>query len=220
MLNATSPELNKDAEGHTATIRKFRGFMKKRLILNSILIGTLAFSVQASPIGFTQIGDMQSGRPTSSTSAAQANPSTQDKGGNTLTVESLDHPEFVRLADGRLAPYGPGVICSDECVESEALATASGFPRKWLIALPIAGAAIVGVILATGDSPRPPRTAVGGVNQPPTVPVTPTPTPTPPSGGGDQPEPVPEPGTLALIGAGLAVMSRRRVWGLMNRREK
>lgn len=196
--------------------------MKSRLIVTIFLIGTLAFSTQASPIGFAHIGDAQSGRQSGATSPTAS--SAQGTVTSNQVVESLEHPEFVRLADGRLAPYGPGVICSDACVEEDVLATPSGFPRKWLIAIPLAGAAIVGVILATTDTSRPPRTAVGGTTQPPTSSPSPTPTPnptpTPPSGGGDQPEPVPEPGTLALMGAGLAFFSRRRVMELIKRQKK
>lgn len=186
--------------------------MKIRRIATIILSGALAVSAQATPINFSHIGDPQSGRQPNASSSASANSS--DTVNASLTVPSLEHPEFVRLADGRLIPYGPGVICSEACVESDALANPSGFPRKWLIALPLAGAAIVGVILATSRPSRPPRTAVDSVIQPPT---TPTPTPTP---GGDQPQPVPEPATLALMGAGLAVFSRRRILEFIQRQKK
>lgn len=195
--------------------------MKIRALATLILCGALAFTVQASPILYSQIGDTQSGRQTNASS--QTPTSSQENVSSNLIVESLDRPEFVRLADGRLIPYGPGVICSDECVEGAAFSP-SGFPRKWLIALPIAGAAIVGVILAT-DSPRTPRTAVDGVSQPPTTNPTPNPSPTPNpvcTGGNcnDQPEPVPEPGTIALMGAGLAVLSQRRIRELIKRKQK
>ena len=190
--------------------------MKSRLFVTSILIGTLAFSAQATPIDFSQVGDAQSGRQTSGNTASQPSTNVQGNMNSSLTVESQEHPEFVRLADGRMIPYGQGVICSEACVESDPLAATSGFPRKWLIALPLAGAAIVGVILATSDSSRTPRTTTDNFTQPPTS--TPTPTPTP--GGGDQPQPVPEPGTIALLGAGLAIFSRRRVLALIQRQKK
>ena len=196
-----------------------RGFMKIRLIATIILSGALAFSTQATPINFSHIGDPQSGRQTKGNASSQATTNSSDAVNASLTVESLEQPEFVRLSDGRLIPYGPGVICSEACVESEAIANPSGFPRKWLIALPLAGAALVGVILATSDSSRTPRTAVDNNTKPPTDTVTPTPTPTPP-GGGDQPQPVPEPATLALMGAGLAIFSRRRVLEFIQRQKK
>lgn len=194
--------------------------MKIRLIATIILCGVLAVSAQASPINFSHIGDAQSGRQTNGSATSQSSTNSSDNVNASLTVESLDHPEFVRLADGRMIPYGSGMICSDACVESAAFANPSGFPRKWLIALPLAGAAIVGVILASSDSSRTPRTAVDDNSKPPTDPETPTPTPTPTPGGGVQPQPVPEPATLALMGAGLAVFSRRRVLEFIQRKKK
>lgn len=200
--------------------------MKSRLLITSILSVTLAFSAQASPISFAQIGDTQSGRtPNGGSSAPPAPTTTPEQATSSLTVESLDHPEFVRLADGRLVPYGPGVNCSDACVESAVIP--NGFPRKWLIALPIAGAAIVGVLLAT-DSTRNPRRVVDDTTQPPTENPTPTPNPSPTPTPGCQgsncnnppPEPVPEPGTIALLGAGLALLGRRRVREVLMRKQK
>ena len=193
--------------------------MKIRLIATIMLSGALAFSAQATPINFSHIGDPQSGRQPNRNAASSAPTNQSDTVNTSLAVESLDHPEFVRLTDGRMIPYGPGVICSDACVES--LAEPQGFPRKWLIALPLVGAAIVGVILATNSS-RIPRTAVDSVIQPPTTTPTPTPVPvcvgdncsTPPT------EPVPEPATLALMGAGLAVFSQRRVLDFIKRQKK
>ena len=194
--------------------------MKIRLIATIILCGVLAVSAQASPINFSHIGDAQSGRQTNGSATSQASTNSSDAVNASLTVESLDHPEFVRLADGRMIPYGSGVICSDACVESEAFANPSGFPRKWLIALPLAGAAIVGVILASSDSSRTPRTAVDNNTKDP----DPTPTPTPVCQGDNcakpPTEPVPEPATLALMGAGLAVFSRRRVLEFIQRKKK
>ncbi len=195
--------------------------MKSRLLITSILSVTLAFSAQASPISFAQIGDTQSGRTPNGGSTTPAPTTTPEQATSSLTVESLDHPEFVRLADGRLVPYGPGVNCSDACVESEVIP--NGFPRKWLIALPIAGAAIVGVLLATDSTPR---RFVDNTTQPPTENPTPTPNPSPTPGcqgsncNNPPPEPVPEPGTIALLGAGLALLGRRRVREVLRRKQK
>src|SRR5262245_15700553 len=33
--------------------------------------------------------------------------------------ESPNHPEFVRLPDGRIVKYGPGVICDENCRSEE-----------------------------------------------------------------------------------------------------
>ncbi len=193
--------------------------MKIRLLTKIILCGALAVSAHATPINFSHIGDPQSGRQTKGGASSQTSTNSSDAVNANLAVESLEQPEFVRLADGRMIPYGPGVVCSESCVESAV--EPQGFPRKWLIALPIAGAIIAGVILAS-DAPRIPRTAVDSVTQPP--PTTPTPTPSPVCTGGnctDTPmEPVPEPATLALMGAGLAVLSRRRVMEFVKRQKK
>jgi hypothetical protein len=196
--------------------------MKIRPVLAGILCGALAFSAQATPINYAQIGGTSGGQPPGTNAKSQIASQTSDTTSETvttsLTVESLDHPEFVRLADGRLIPYGPGVICSDVCVENDVVETPPGMAKRWLIAIPIAGAAIAGILLASGDSSRPRPTAVIGTSQKPLPPTTPTPTPTVPPG--DQPQPVPEPSTIALLGAGLALLSRKRVREVFQRQQK
>lgn len=225
--------LSKIAPQAARQIEEFGVSMKSRFLITSILSATLTFSASASPIHFSHIVDTQSGRaPNGGNTNSQRSTTTPEQATSSLTVESLDHPEFVRLADGRLVPYGPGVNCSDACVESEVIP--AGFPRKWLIALPI-GAAVIGVLLAT-DSTRVPRRAVDSTTQPPVSPTPtptpntsptphPSPTPTPPvcqGGNCNNPptEPVPEPGTIALLGVGLALMGRRRVREMLRRKQK
>ena len=185
--------------------------MKIRSALALILCGAMTIGTQAMPIQYYQIGDAQIGGQFSrSTGSQPATSRTETVTGN-ITTESLDQPEFVRLSDGRLIPYGPGVICSDVCVESDVVQNPPGLSRKWLIAIPIAGAALIGLLLVSGDSSLPRPTAVSDTNQNPKTP-TPDPTPVPsPTPGGDQPQPVPEPGTIALLGIGLALLSRKRL---------
>ncbi len=199
--------------------------MKTRPALAIILCGALTIGAQAMPINYLQISDAQVAQQTSRSASSQTQSSTSTQGSvNTATtMESQDQPEFVRLSDGRLIPYGPGIICSDLCVEPVAAENPPGLSRRWLIAIPIAGAAIAAVLLASGDSSLPRPTAVSNDNQGPTPTPTPNPNPTPtptPTNPGDQPQPVPEPGTIALLGIGLALFSRKKVLGMLNRNQK
>lgn len=198
--------------------------------LAMILCGALACGVQAMPIHYSQIGDAQVGQQVSSNTSS-AGAGRKETVTSTIAVESMDQPEFVRLSDGRLIPYGPGVICSDVCVESNVIENPPGISRKWLIGIPIAGAAIALIFLTTGDTSIPRPTAVDDTSKGPsptptptpgTTPTpgptpnpTPTPLPTPPC---DQPQPVPEPGTIGLLGLGLALLSRKRVRGVFKRK--
>ncbi|MFN7926939.1 MAG: PEP-CTERM sorting domain-containing protein [Blastocatellia bacterium] len=194
--------------------------MNFRPTLTLLLCGALAYGAQAGPIQYSQIGEAQIGQTTNRSTSTQSTSRTENANGS-ITIESLDQPEFVRLSDGRMIPYGPGVICSEVCTNSEVAENPPGLSRKWLIAIPIAGAAIAGFILVSGEASLPrPRPVVGGVSQEPSPTPTPTPTTTPtPSSTppGEQPKPVPEPGTIALLGAGLALLSRKKIRTLFQR---
>ncbi len=185
--------------------------MKPRVIIIAMLSGVLAFGAQAAPISYSQIRSEQDIRQSVATNSNTVNKEDTANKVVNMTSESLDQPEFVRLSDGRLIPYGPGVICSDACVESEVIQP----HRKWWIALPlIGGAVIVGALLAGNDSTPIRRSEVGTTTQSPSPTPTPTPTtdPTPspsPTPNDKQPEPVPEPSTIALLGTGLALIARK-----------
>lgn len=115
--------------------------------------------------------------------------------------ESQTHPPFVRLPDGRIVPYGPGIICEDDCVEPlTPTAFRSPAPRLWFIVPPLlAGGILCAVLCGSGDEgPEPTPT----INLPP---ASPTPLPTTPP-----PAEIPEPGTMALVGLGLGAMLLRR----------
>lgn len=101
-----------------------------------------------------------------------------------VTFQDPITPQTVTLSDGRRIPFGPGVICSNECVEAEALALPDEpSNRRWLWLLPLGGALIVLTLL-------PPDSSTPGTPLDPPVPA-----------------PVPETGTLLLLCAGLLLLS-------------
>jgi hypothetical protein len=111
--------------------------------------------------------------------------------------EPASRPEFVRLPDGRIVPYGPGVICTENCVEPyDAVAPRSS--RLWIAVPPVLAGGVVCVVLCGGGP------VISGGAQPTPTPGA-QPTPTPPQAN------IPEPATLILLGLGLAVLARRRL---------
>jgi hypothetical protein len=191
--------------------------MRFRPVMTIILCGAMTFAAQAGSVSYDQI---QAAQNVGQTQTSALVPSTST---DQITVESLEHPEFVKLADGRIIPYGPGVSCSDSCVGADILEK-EGFNKKWLYAVPvIAGIAVVGVMLGSSDASLP-RTNVDGVTKGPDTPVVPndpnTPTtPSNPSNPG-QPQPVPEPATIAMMSAGIALMGRKKVREMINKIKK
>ena len=173
----------------------------RNLTFRLVLCVLLVVQVQAVPITYPQVSN-QVGQQTQQ-------PTTDNKGVNSQTPqtklsESSDRPEFVRLANGRIVPYGPGVVCTDDCVQSEAfgpedpteLRSAITGLNPWFLAVPaIVGGVIACVVLCRGDD----RSAVLTSVDPPRI-VTPP----------NQTD-VPEPGTLILLGLGLAMMARHGI---------
>jgi PEP-CTERM motif-containing protein len=114
--------------------------------------------------------------------------------------ESPNHPEFVRLPDGRIVKYGPGVICDENCVEAVPLGRAR-VSRTWYVLPPLLAAGILCAVLCRGGGE--PAAAPPIVIQPSPSPTIAPPTPTPPAE-------IPEPGTLVLLGLGLGTLLARR----------
>lgn len=112
--------------------------------------------------------------------------------------ESSTHPEFVRLPDGRIVKYGPGIICDENCVEPMTpVAFRESGTRLWWIAPPlIAGGVICAILCRTGDE-APLATPTVIIPEASPSPMT---SPTPP------PTEIPEPGTIIMVGLGLGAM--------------
>lgn len=185
----------------------------------------------ADSVTYKQLQQGQEGRPRATAASptvvrsqdqnqpAQSNQSQsgQSQSGG-VAQESPNHPEFVRLPDGRIVRYGPGILCDENCVEP---VTPAAFrepgPRLWWLVPAISGGALC-VFLCRGGDDSPPQPTPTIIIPPPPPTVTPSvapslqPSPTP-----EIPE-IPEPGTLVLFGLGIgAMLARRR---MMAKKEK
>jgi len=200
-------------------LRKFPEAILRALICCAVAQVTLADSVT-----YQQLQQKQENRPQGGGGAPAVPTQNQDqqnkqgqnqpaKSGQSqsgVAQESPDHPEFVRLPDGRIVRYGPGVLCDENCVEP---VTPSAFrepgPRMWWLIPAVSGAALCAFLCRGNDEPKPTPTII----IPPIVPlplpgVSPTAPPAQPSP--DVPE-VPEPGTLALFSLGIGAIVARRI---------
>ncbi len=184
-----------------------------RRILTSVLLSTLFVQMAlADPVTYRQLRQdagaaftrlpqpaIVDNTPTQQPQGqTQSSGNTQGQGAR--AQESPNHPEFVRLPDGRIVKYGPGIICDENCVEAVPLARAR-VSRSWYVLPPLLAAGILCAVLCRGGADAP-------AAQPPIV-LQPSPSPT------LQPTPVPpnqipEPGTLLLLGTGLATLLARR----------
>lgn len=173
----------------------------------------------ADSVTYQQVQQRQDGRPrvvaeTPAVAPAQTQDQNKQKQSEQsqsgLAQESPDHPEFVRLPDGRIVRYGPGIVCDENCVEP---VTPAAFrepgPRMWWLGPAVSGVALCAFLCRGNDEPKPtPTIIIPPIIAPPLPSVSPSmapslqPTP-------DVPQ-VPEPGTMALFGMGIGVMIIRR----------
>lgn len=183
-----------------------------RNFLTSFLVcGLLVRVTAADPIFYQQV---QQDRQKQLAGQTVAPVPAGQKPGQTLpsqeqaTGES-DQPKFVRLPDGRIVAYGPGVICTENCVEPFE-ARAPSRPRMLVWGLPIiAGGLLAGLVGSRVIGGGPVARASIAPSPTPTVDATPLPSPTPSPSPTPKAE-VPEPATLVLLGIGMTVLMRRR----------
>ena len=181
-----------------------------RRILTSLLLGALLAQVAfADPITYRQLRqDAGAAFTRIPVPAVVADTTTKRKQGGQnagqdnqapRAQESPNHPEFVRLPDGRIVKYGPGVICDENCVEAVPLGRAR-VSRNWYVLPPLLAAGILCAVLCRGgDAPAVVPPIVIQPSPSPTLQPTPTP-----------PDEIPEPGTLVLLGLGLGALWARR----------
>lgn len=183
--------------------------MLRQLALCILLCSLLSRALIAGPVTYQQIQQDRekqlAGQSTASTRPAGQEKQTQQPPSQPRTGEDI--PQFVRLPDGRIVAYGPGAICTENCVEPFE-ARAPNRPRLWVWGIPLIAGGLIAGLIGSGAIGGGTVASVNVTPTPvPTVPVNPTPTPLP------SPTPsaeVPEPSTLILLGLGITVLMRRR----------
>ncbi len=214
---------NAQTEVHQSSPGVLKHFVAnlRQVLISLLLCSIVAQSVLADTITYQQLRQETSGRTrtvTSTPTVARTNDQNpqapQQSGGAQAPVatESPNHPEFVRLPDGRIVRYGPGVLCDENCVEP---VTPAAFrepgPRWWWIVPPIIAGGILCAVLCRPGRDTEPQPTPTIIIPPPSPIVTPTAGATiSPGPTGTPPEEIPEPGTIILVGTGLAALLARK----------
>jgi hypothetical protein len=192
------------------------GSSPRRVLTGLLFCCTIAPSVLADSITYQQLRQSRGGRavtlaslPTVARKAnrqiPQQDPASQVGG---VAQESSSHPEFVRLPDGRIVRYGPGIICDENCIDPVAPAAFRGPGNSmwWAVPPVIGGAALCAFLCGSGGNEGTPQSTPNIII--PTQP-SPAPTGTPTVGPTPPPQEIPEPSTLVLVGLGLSAMVAR-----------
>jgi hypothetical protein len=179
--------------------------MWRKFALCTLLCGLLTRAIMADPVTYRQVQQDREKQLAGQSATSNKSAGQGEQVQRPQPQSQEETPQFVRLPDGRIVPYGPGAVCTENCVEPFE-ARAPNRTRPWVWGIPlIAGGLIAGLIgggVIGGSS--------GGVSVTPTpVPTVPvvTPTPLPPPTPGAE---VPEPSTMVLLGIGLTLLLRRR----------
>src|SRR5262245_1709489 len=104
----------------------------QRTLIALLICGVISQVAMADSVTYQQLRLGQEGRARVTSSApavvdsrtqSQQDKQSQAQSGQTeqsqagVAQESPEHPEFVRLPDGRIVRYGPGILCDENCVE-------------------------------------------------------------------------------------------------------
>ena len=197
----------------------------RRIAMVSLTCCVLAGSVLADTVTYQRLQQNQSGAATTQNASRPKDQGQQNSQGqgqsaslppsdsaSGLVKESLNPPDFVRLPDGRIVRYGPGVLCDQNCVAPVTPAAFRGpSSTVWWYVTPAATAGILCAFLCGGGDDTQPLTSI----------IIPDPSPSPRAQPTPPPNEIPEPGTLVLLGLGIgAMVARRRMAAKKDRKEE
>lgn len=124
--------------------------MLRKTLAAVVLAVSLSLGVKADPILWQQVERSSSQQPTLVNSSQEpASPAATGQVGQSSADDGVI-PKFVRLPDGRIVPYGAGVICTENCVEGETFEQRTvRRPGIWYVTIPAVVGGIIVTVLAT-----------------------------------------------------------------------